>query len=250
MRSLPEKTLEHWTGLYIASRFPNADQWWPTLGEDVALTLRSSVISPGKLVMLEVKVPEATKNYHKLSISTAQLRRYLRYHLPVFYVLPVPRWRESLDPAFTPPRPAAGWWRSRSENWFADWTYVLSAAQVDALVPKTVKNPVLYTVPYSGSGAGSLPLALTKALPWQEFWREIYECGPAGAVRWRIVEDPRGRIIVTDLSNGEQVGFVTAREQVGFDVLQGQLPLQRGDNLVVVRIDEYDLRADSRFNLL
>lgn len=41
MRSLPEKTYEHWASLYISSRFPRDDQWWPSSGEDTAAGLRN-----------------------------------------------------------------------------------------------------------------------------------------------------------------------------------------------------------------
>ena len=36
------------------------------------------------VVLLELKVPEATPAGHQLSVSTAQLGRYLRRRLPVF----------------------------------------------------------------------------------------------------------------------------------------------------------------------
>lgn len=241
MRSLPEKTLEHWTGLYLASRFPRANQWWPTLGEDVALTLRSSLTSPGKVVLLEVKVPEVRPAGHQLSISTAQLGRYLARRLPVFYVLPVPRWSGSLDPGSTGPRPAAGWWRQRSENWFGDWTYVLSAADVARQISMSADNPVLYTVPNGGTTAGSLPPTLTDAFLWQDFWWEVQACGPVGTVRWRITKDGPDKVTVTNLAEQEQVGFVAEEETFGFSALQDQLLVQQGDNLVVVHIDEEQL---------
>jgi hypothetical protein len=128
MRSLPEKTLEHWAGLYLASRFAKAEQWWPTQGEDVAMALRSSLTSPGKVLMLEIKVTEATAAGHILSIPTAQLQRYLDHHLPIFYVLPVPFWSGSIGSGASVPATAASWWRRRSRpEWFGNWTYVLSA---------------------------------------------------------------------------------------------------------------------------
>ena len=151
--------MEHWTGLYLASRFPNANQWWPTQGEDVRVALRANLTSPGKLVMLEVKVPEWTDAGHQLSISTEQLQRYLDDDLPMFYVLPVPRWDGSLNPATTDPPPAARWWRQRSGNWFGNWTYVLSAADVRDRIPMDKANPVLYTVPGGDADTDRLPEA-------------------------------------------------------------------------------------------
>jgi hypothetical protein len=110
MRSLPEKTMEHWTGLHLSSRFARAEQWWPTLGEDVRLTLRSTIASPGKLVMLEVKVPEVTAAAHSLRISVDQLQRYLKLRVPMFYVLPVPNAAAALRRcAITPPSTFLTW---------------------------------------------------------------------------------------------------------------------------------------------
>ncbi len=240
IRSLPEKTLEHWTGLYLASRFPNANQWWPTLGEDVRLALRASLTMPGKLVMLEVKVPEWTGAGHQLSISTEQLQRYLDDQLPMFYVLPVPGWYGSLDPETTDPSPAAGWWRQRSGNWFANWTYVLSAADLRDQIPMDKANPVLYTVPGGGAGAGPPPKALDGAFPWQLFWWEVWNCGPTGAVRWRITGDEGGRLLVTNLADEEPVTF-----PADLGALRNPLPVQQGDNLVIVHIEEKQLRPNS-----
>jgi len=47
MRSLPEKTYEHWASLYISSRFPRDDQWWPSSGEDTAAGLRNLMTPTG-----------------------------------------------------------------------------------------------------------------------------------------------------------------------------------------------------------
>lgn len=242
---MPEKTFEHWTALHLASRFPNADQWWPTRGEDVALALRSGLSSPGIVVLLELKVPEATPAGHQLSVSTAQLGRYLRHRLPVFYVLPVPRWSGPLDPETTPPRPAAGWWRHRSENWFGDWTYVMSASDVAKQISMKASNPVLYTVPNLGASTNSLPPALADAFLWQDFWRKVLAYGPVSTARWRITKDERDRIIVTNLADQEKGYAPGDEEQAGFDALPRQLLVQPGDNLVVVHIDEKQLGANS-----
>jgi hypothetical protein len=201
--------------------------------------------------MLEVKVPEWTGAGHQLSISTEQLRRYLNNHLPMFYVLPVTRWNGSLNPATTDPLPAASWWRQRSENWFGGWTCVLSAADVRDRIPMDKANPVLYTVPGGGAGTGPLPKALESAFPWKWFWWEVRNCGPDGAVVWRITTDPGGRLVVTNLADQEQVTFLTDEEdEAGPGALRGPLPVQQGDNLVVVHIDEKQLRANSFFSLL
>jgi len=102
MRSLPEKTYEHWASLYISSRFPRDDQWWPSSGEDIAAGLRNlmtptgGVLMPAKLILLELKVPEwdSRSDRHRLTIDRAQLAKYLAgpSPMPVFYVLPDPWW--------------------------------------------------------------------------------------------------------------------------------------------------------------
>lgn len=242
MRSLPEKTMEHWTGLYLSSRFVWAEQWWPTLGEDVALTLRSTITSPGKVVLLEVKVPEVTATGHALSISVDQLQRYLRRRLPVFYVLPVPHWSGALRPGVSVPASPAGWWRRRSDrDWFGKWTYVLSAADVASRVNMAAANPVLYTIPAGGVSAFSLPKALKGALPWPRFWSDIRNCGPVGATRWRIREGPRGDLTVTDLANEER-GNLPDSADLQIDLQDGWL-VEPGDNLVVLHVDEEELQV-------
>ncbi len=100
---------------------------------------------------------------------------------------------------------------------------------------------MLYTVPGGDAGTDELPRALHDAFPWQWFWWEVWKCGPEGAVRWRITEDPPGRIVVTNLADEEQVSFPADAEEAGHDILQDQLLVQPGDNLVVVHIDEKQL---------
>jgi hypothetical protein len=247
MRSLPEKTIEHWTGLYLSSRFVRAEQWWPTRGEDMALTLRSTITSPGKVILLEVKVPEVTPTGHTLSISVDQLRRYLRRRLPVFYVLPVPHWSGSLGPGASVPASPAGWWRRRSDpDWFGYWTYVLSAADIASQVNMAAANPVLYTTPAGRASASSLPKALRGALSWPDFWSEIQSCGPVGATRWRIREDPHGVLTVTDLASEDTVGVAVlqAVPQDGWRAVpRDGWRVEQGDNLVVLHIDEHELRV-------
>jgi hypothetical protein len=231
---LPEKTLEHWTGLYLASRFARAEQWWPTLGEDVALALRGSLTSPGKVLLLEIKVPEATPTGHSLSISTMQLQRYLGHRLPVFYVLPAPFWSGSISSGGFVPVTPASWWRRRSHpQWFGNWTYVLSASDVARHVSMSAENPVLYTVPNGAVDVSSYSPALASAVPWPIFWSDVQNCGPGGTVTWRITKDPGG-----ELSAKSSAG----QEQVNLGDLQNELLLEVGDNLVVLHIDERELR--------
>ncbi len=94
---------------------------------------------PGKWFMLEVKTTEWDKSngYHRLSIDLQQLHAYLSTGMPVFDVFPVPPW----DDGLTASRPWLGRWRrgdignpSAANQWFAHWTFVLSAGEVAALV--------------------------------------------------------------------------------------------------------------------
>ena len=105
-------------------------------------------------------------------------------------------------------------------------------------------NPVLYTVPGSDAGTDELPNALHDAFLWQWFWWEVGKCGPDGAVRWRITEGPQGRLVVTNLADEEQVSFLADSEEPGRDIVQDQLLMQQGDNLVIVHIDEKQLRTN------
>ena len=206
--------------------------------------LRSSLTSPGEVVMLEVKVPESTDTGHQLSVDTKQLQSYLDHRLPVFYVLPVPRWSGSLNPETTSPAPASGWWRQQSGNWFGEWTYVLSAADVADQLPMEKAKPVLYTVPHDGGNTNGPPETLKDAFPWQLFWREVWNCGPDGTVRWRITEDRPGRMVVTNLADEEEIDVPVDEEQAGFGTLQDQLLVQQEDNLVIVHIDEKALQTE------
>lgn len=228
--------MEHWTSLYIASRFPRAEQWWPTDGEDVGVALRSFLSSPGKVLMLEIKVPEATATGHRLSISTEQLSRYLGRGLPVFYVLPVPFWSGPIGPSGSVPITPASWWRRRSQReWFGNWTYVLSAADVAAHVSMTTATPVLYNMPDGGPIDAAYRSTLAVSMPWPIFWSEIQKCGPEGAVTWRITEGPDGEVSTKNLA---------AQEQVDSAGLQVAYRAQIGDNLVILHIDESELRVD------
>lgn len=97
MRSIPEKTLEHWTSIYLSSRFPNGAMWWPTSGEDVLVELPWLAASgAGKTIALELKTTEAAGSNHVLWIDSRQLDRYLNPPfgppLPVYYVFPIPHW--------------------------------------------------------------------------------------------------------------------------------------------------------------
>lgn len=60
MRSIPEKTLEHWASIYLSNRFPKAALWWPASAEDVLVELTPLAASgPGMTLALELKTTTA-----------------------------------------------------------------------------------------------------------------------------------------------------------------------------------------------
>lgn len=94
MRAIPEKTLEHWSSMYLARRFPDCQLWWPSAGEDVSI--RSLPRRFGKSLLLEIKTTDwnTPRWEHRLTLDVDQLRRYQRSPVPVYYVLPMPPWQD------------------------------------------------------------------------------------------------------------------------------------------------------------
>ena len=231
MRSIPEKTLEHWTSIYLSSRFPNGAMWWPTSGEDVLAELpRLAGSGPGKTLALELKTTEATSAGHVLWIDTHQLDRYLNPPfgppLPIYYVFPLPHWTGPLTSwsGTTPAAPTAmtaappEWWRRRvGWPWFGDWLYVMSAQSLsEALPPKWRTSPrakeKLFALNPCPAGASvsswtRLFARTPTAAPmrWTSFWTVVTQCGPRDGVRWRTVaggSNEPDRVLV--LSRGEE----------------------------------------------
>jgi hypothetical protein len=208
MRSIPEKTLEHWSSIYLSNRFPDGSLWWPSSGEDVLTELpRLAATGPGKTLALELKTTEAVGSNHELSIDVHQLERYLNPPsgppLPVYYVFPVPHWTGPLtslqgrtpgapgETATTPPE----WWRQRvGWPWFGEWVYVMSAQTVSSALPsdwRTRRRVKLFTLSTSDT-PGTRPawkhllarMPPTAPIPWKPFWTDVTSCGPLDGVRW------------------------------------------------------------------
>ncbi|MFJ9780513.1 hypothetical protein ACIRSS_13080 [Amycolatopsis sp. NPDC101161] len=243
MRSIPEKTLEHWASIYLANRFPNGALWWPASGEDVLAELpRLAASAPGKTLALELKTTEARNDDHVLEIDTRQLARYLYPRsgppLPVYYVFPTPRWKGSLASrsGFTPLAPGGTtappeWWRRQAgEAWFGDWLYVMPARSVAAaLRPGWRKSPgkkaSLFTLQPSHFDGG-VPIwasLFTHAPPrrpmkWASFWKIVTACGPDHGVRWRTIAGPDElpkRVLVLDADQELEWSFGDLFNQTG-----------------------------------
>lgn len=179
MRALPEKTLEHWVSREVARRFPNANLWWPSNGEDVMVDEVAG--RPGKWLMLEVKTTEweQPRGRNRLSIDLEQLRVYLSTGMPVFYVFPVPPW----DDVLTAARPWLGRWRrgdlgnpAVGGQWFAHWTYVLSAKDVANVVGSVWKKNKYATL-FTSSAFDRLAMVPNGARTLNQFLTMVSVCG-------------------------------------------------------------------------
>ena len=222
MRSIPEKTLEHWSSMYLSNRFPNGALWWPTSGEDVLVQLpRLAATGQGKTLALELKTTEADGAKHTLWIDTGQLDRYLSPPLgpplPVYYVFPLPHWTGPLTsqhgsaPGTPNPMVEAPpeWWRQRAGwPWFGNWLYVMSAQAVASALPPGWRNgprAKLFTLnaPHDPSlwPAWERVLDLkpiAEPVIWPSFWNDVARWGPFDkvpfdGVRWFTISPLSGR---------------------------------------------------------
>lgn len=237
MRSIPEKTLEHWSSIYLSDRFPNGSLWWPASGEDVLVELpRLAATGRGKTLALELKTTEAVSDKHVLLIDTLQLERYLSPPagwppLPVYYVFPLPHWTGPLTShngsaysvlgpmTVAPPK----WWRQRAGlPWFGDWLYVMSAQAVaSALAPgwRNRKSARLFTLdaPHDPRTRLDWEILFTrtpaaKPVSWKPFWAEVDRWGlfagskeDSGGVRWLTTAgEPEQGDLVRVLVSGER----------------------------------------------
>lgn len=204
MRSIPEKTLEHWCSIHLSYRYrAKLRMWWPTAGEDIDVS--GGPLVPGKRFWLELKTTEwnKTANRHDLSIDLDQLAAYGRNPVPDFYVFPVPRWEGVLGKSPKPlwagkldPSDLA--YESHSfDKWFPHWLYVVPGSVLRGIVGGLPSKPT--TKPSSTSKRKSakkpknvLRIAeatrgkLTWLIPapkpdevllWRDFWRKMETCG-------------------------------------------------------------------------
>ncbi|WP_157063217.1 hypothetical protein [Luteipulveratus mongoliensis] len=165
VRSVPEKTFEHWASMYVSHRFPTGGLWWPTKGEDIRIEDLGTV--PGKACLLEVKVPERLPDKHVTKIDVAQLERYLLSLVPVYYVIPDPPWTGDLATSMwlSPERRADLAYRRTEDRWFGHWTYVCTAADLYA-----------HLSPSPSQTTASL-LSRPPHWKWPLFWSDFAHCG-------------------------------------------------------------------------
>jgi hypothetical protein len=196
--SVPEKTLEHWSSLYLMYRYRSqVSLWWPTRGEDIDVQMLPT--TPGKAVQLELKTTTpAGTGLHDVHVDLGQLWEYS--HKPLgrqpFYAFPWPDWDGNLAAVAKTQQPRKevtelAFRRSGPRWWFAEWMIVLTTGQVanvlrrelnahgswtrgsrKQLVQFDVKNPA-NTV----WGDPASPAASPEVINWLDFWYELEQCG-------------------------------------------------------------------------
>lgn len=180
VRSIPEKTFEHWASMYVAHRFPLGGLWWPTTGEDIRVEDLGTL--PGKALLLEVKVPELQPNgSHVVTIDVAQLTKYVTSVAPVYYTFPAPPWTGelALSPWLGIERRADLAFKRAGHRWFGRWTVVCSATALMSHIGPALgqKHATLKGIPASH-------------WRWQAFWREFRDCGSANLPSVFILDGP------------------------------------------------------------
>jgi hypothetical protein len=109
--SLPERTVDSWTSVYLAQRLPNVLLWAPTQMQHPDYDLAGGLPGRGKLFVLENKGPYTRPNAgHGFDLSMRQLYNYLRHPAlrdRTFYILPCPPYPTSTVPAPLPAPPSA-----------------------------------------------------------------------------------------------------------------------------------------------
>lgn len=209
MRSIPEKTLEHWCSIHLTYRYrARLRMWWPTAGEDIDVS--GGPLVPGKRFWLELKTTEwkKTAKRHDLSIDLDQLAAYGTHPVPDFYVFPTPPWSGILGQA---PKPT---WAGRldpsdfayqthsGDKWFPNWLYVVPGATLRRIVSRLpAKTPRKPNAPKgkhkkTPKPKNSLRIAeisgdkLTWLIPppppgefllWHDFWKKMESCGDSGS---------------------------------------------------------------------
>lgn len=198
--SVPEKTLEHWSSQYITYRYnTQASLWWPASREDIGVG--SIPPCPGKSVQLELKTTTVSgRERHDVIVDLGQLWNYLQRPagLQPFYAFPWPDWHGNLAAvARAHGRDVTDLGFKRSEEWwFAEWMYVLTAAQVGAVLQRELaahkaagrKPARLVRFGSINNSTGRCEAAWgsdgkaadPKPVAWLDFWSLLDGCGRPG----------------------------------------------------------------------
>lgn len=196
--SVPEKTLEHWSSLYLTYRYRSqASLWWPTRGEDIDVQMLP--MTPGKAVQLELKTTTpAGTGLHDVNVDLGQLWEYS--HKPLgrqpFYAFPRPEWNGNLAALAREQQPRKevtelAFRRSGAQWWFADWMIVLTTGQVANVLRRELnvhgsrtrgngKRLVRFDVKTPANtawGDPTSPAASPQVTKWLDFWYELEQCG-------------------------------------------------------------------------
>lgn len=180
VRSIPEKTFEHWASMYVAHRFPLGGLWWPTSGEDIRVEDLGTV--PGKALLLEAKVPELQSDgSHRVTIDIRQLTKYVSSIAPVYYTFPAPPWTGHLATSswLGIERRADLAYKRAGHRWFGAWTVVCTATDLLA-----------HLAPDPGQKQATLKDVPTSHWRWQAFWKEFRDCGSPMLPSVFIVDAP------------------------------------------------------------
>jgi hypothetical protein len=192
-RSVPEKTLEHWSSQYVAYRYRSkAALWWPASGADVEFEQLPK--RPGKIIQIELKTTEVVgRGIHEVEVDLGQLWEYCRRpvgHQP-FYAFPRPHadWHGDLRVAVQPDLSVTDLGYSRSGKWwFANWMVVLTTQQVAGVLAEPLaahgsrRRGVRARLVHFASGSDPLWGAGAEwrdpgAVRWLDFWTMIDSCG-------------------------------------------------------------------------
>ena len=164
-RSLPERSIDAYLAITVATRFPAAALWDPT---NTLGMWDHTLITAGKTVLFESKGNEEGEN--DILIDLYQLDDYLSRDVAplVFYLMAdPPGWKDSRPP-IAPGFPATTW------PSFPDWAYVVPAA---ALAAATGLGGAYRTVrPKAGTFEVVATGAVVPAIALRTFFDDLEKC--------------------------------------------------------------------------
>src|SRR3990170_8656885 len=195
--------------MYLSFRYRSrASLWWPAPGEDAQV---SPAIAAGKVIPLEVTSSSFTSSgshgYHSVTIDLKQLLSYKKQQIPVFYLIPFPRWNGEIlgggSRWLGDVSPSDLAFQRAGEPYFGNWTKVihvgellrvlkpLTKAYSAAPSQKTRYAELVRTPTDKGAPVWHKKLAnKPRVTSWQDFWIGIDTGGRPDQPPWIVV--PRG----------------------------------------------------------